>query len=96
LRAVEAGGHFGDSPLFTIIPLKIASITRAGGDVKIRFNTLNGSRYVIQASQGANGPWSTISSPTGDGTPIQFTPPPPATGPQFQFYRVGLVSPGPQ
>lgn len=88
LRAVDNSGRTGESAPFTTVQLKIASISRDGPNVSIRFETLPGSRYIIETSPSTAGPWSNESSVlVGDGVPIQFIHTP--TG--VTFYRVKLA-----
>jgi len=89
LRAIDAAGHFGDSAPFTIIPVRIASVTRVGAAASLSFATLPGRDYQVQASTNVQTGWSKVSSPiTGDGNVMQFTLP--AAG-AYQFYRLRLL-----
>jgi uncharacterized repeat protein (TIGR01451 family) len=88
LRAVDDDGHSGVSDPFTMVQLRIASVSRSGSGIEIRFETLAGSHYIVQTSSSPVGPWSNASGIlTGDGTPIQFLHSPSGTA----FYRVTLV-----
>lgn len=89
LRVVDGGGHFGESNPFTLILLRIFSITRNGAAVDINFPTLNGSHYVVESSTALNGSWNPVSPTlTGDGGMAHFTHTPPVAQ---QFYRVRLA-----
>jgi hypothetical protein len=88
LRAVDAEGHDGESTPFTTIQLRIAEISQNGANVAIQFDTLPGSRYIVQTSSSPAGPWNNASGIlTGNGTPIQFLHSPAGTA----FYRLRLV-----
>jgi hypothetical protein len=59
----------------------------------VKFNTLNGSRYVVETGTVAtrNGPWAPLTSVlNGTGAPIQINHSP-TNSPQF--YRVRLLRP---
>ena len=89
LRAINDAGYFGDSVPFAVIPLRVATVTHSGGLTSLSFATLPGRIYLVEASGNPAGGWTEVSSLImGDGSVVQFTPPP--AGPQ-QFYRVRLV-----
>ncbi len=89
LRVADEEGHIGESNPFALILLRISSITRTGDSVDINFQTLNGSRYLVEASNTPNGSWVPVSPELpGDGSMAHFTHTPPTT---TQFYRIRVV-----
>jgi uncharacterized repeat protein (TIGR01451 family) len=85
LRVVDAEGHTGSSAPFALVSLPALAIQREDGAVSLRFPSLPGISYVVEASATPVGAWSAVSGILiGDGGVLEFTHTP-ATQ---QFYRV--------
>ena len=89
LRAVDRAGRLGESNPFAVALLRVASIRRDAGTVTLSFQTLAGSRYVVESRSQLEDLWRPVS-PELDGTGglLDFTLAAPAGQ---QFYQIRLV-----
>jgi hypothetical protein len=89
LRAVDHGGHIGESNPFASAVLRLTDVSRTGTAVTITFPTLDGSHYVVESSAAFGGSWTAVSGEiSGNGAPARFIDDSPA---RQQFYRVRLL-----
>jgi hypothetical protein len=85
LRVVDEEGHAASSAPFTLVPLPALGIRREEGAVGLRFPTLPGVSYVVEAGPTPTGAWSAVSDTLiGNGGVLEFIHSP-ATQ---QFYRL--------
>lgn len=73
----------GTHPMDATSALRLSAQPSAGG-LKFSFPTGQGHTYVIEAATDLTGPWTAISTNTGDGIPREFT----ETSGARRFYRV--------
>src|SRR5688572_5326224 len=68
LRVVDGEGHAGSSTPFALVSLPALAIRREDGAVSLRFPSLSGISYVVEASVTPVGAWTAVSgSLIGDG-----------------------------
>ena len=85
LRVVDGQGHLGSSLPFALIAPPALGVQRAGGAVSLRFATLPGFQYTVEASVMPGGGWSAVSAVLlGTGGTLEFVHTPAVQ----QFYRV--------
>ena len=85
LRVVDGQGHLGTSVPFALVSAPALGLQKTGGTVSLRFATLFGFTYTVEASVTPGGGWSAVSGPlAGTGGVLEFLHTP-ATQ---QFYRV--------
>jgi hypothetical protein len=82
------GGDGSDIGAYEADPtLRIATIEKAGADIRLRFNTLFGKTYAVESEDNLDGSWGTLTNNIpGTGSAIQTQDLGAATLPR-RFYR---------
>ena len=74
----------GTNPLDGSSSLRLRFAPLGDSTINLRFSTGTGRTYIIECAPALNGPWSSVSTNTGDGATREFT----HSAPGNRFYRV--------